>query len=239
MTEKQFKKATGLGLFMALFVAGCAPSINPALKKQVDAYSTKNSTQSFEADGLFKTPMPWAVGQYIVNRRVDGENKPSIDRISIVEKKKDGWIIEVHNMSYTGESLAQLYVSGFDGGTEIRSLNDLKVKWTKLKDEKGKVTKVDGNSLAFAQSLEASGVVSNKVSAPKKYKKTIKVPAGNFKNSTLFEGSGKIGGFIEFKSKGWYHSAVPIFGSIKTTTSTPKSSMQLLEFGLSGAKSKF
>ena len=226
-------------MLVLLLVAGCAPSINPALKKRVDSYTATASKKTYDSDELFTKPMPWAVGQYIVTRTVDGDGKPSIARMSIVEKKKNGWILEVHTLSYTAESLAQLYVSGFDKGTEVRSLNDLDIKWTKIKDKDGKITKVDGNALGFAQSLEKSGVVTTSVDAGKKAKGTIKVPAGKFRNVTVFEGRGKIGGFIDFKSSGWYHPQVPIFGSIKTTTSTPKTKMELLKFGLSGAKSKF
>jgi|GEM_PF-926143 len=235
-------KFNAMLLIMSLaltLLTSCAPSVNPALKKRVDSYPTARSPSDYDTDQTFTAPMPWAVGQYVVHKTTDGEMRPSITRTSIIAQEAEGWVIEIHSITYTSESLAQLYVVGFDQGTKVRSFKDLEVKWTKIKDADGKVTQVNGNTLAFAQSLESAGVVQMTMKPPQRSSEPLKVPAGRFKGATLFEGSGKLGGLIDVSSQGWYHPAVPIFGSVRTTSSTPRSMMELIEFGLSGATSEF
>lgn len=238
ITTQNLGKILMLGLVICL-AAGCAPSINPALKSRIDRYQTTSLTKTYKTDQIFKKPIPWAAGQFVVTRSLDDKSRPTIQTISIINEAKDGWVIEIHSMSYFSESLAQIYVSGFDKGAEVRSMADLDVKWTKIKNADGTVTKVEGNALSFAQSLEQSGVMSNEVRPARSEPNPISVPAGQFVNATIYESKGKIGGFIEFTSKAWFHPDVPIFGSVLSNTSTPKTRVELIKFGLSGAQTKF
>ena len=81
--------------------------------------------------------------------------------------------------------------------------------------------------------------MSNEVRPARNERNPISVSAGQFVNATIYEREDKIGGFMEFESKSWFHPEVPIFGSVLSNTSTPKSRVELIKFGLSGAQTKF
>jgi hypothetical protein len=68
-------------------------------------------------------------------------------------------------------------------------------------------------------------------------KESVTVPAGNF------EGCAKVGVQVSIlgtthKSTSWFHPAVPINGSVKGVSDDGKWTVELLDFGATGASSK-
>ena len=80
-----------------------------------------------------------------------------------------------------------------------------------------------------------AGVVPSDLSQTTK--ETVTVPAGTFQDCAKVPVQVSIMGSTQ-KSTSWFHPAVPINGSVKASSADGKWTVELLDYGTSGAASK-
>ena len=226
-----------LSLFcLALFVASCAPSADPAMQSKINSYFGKSSSRSFKG-GAF-VPMPLAVGQYTVyGTTMDG--KRSIMKQAIVGQEQGGWIIETHSITESNESISQMLVTGLDKAREKYDPDAIDIVWVKTREGSGEVQSVDGPVLSITKGLYRKALVNftTKTSGLTDAG-SITVPAGTF------AGTQKLDSEVTFlmstyKSQGWISRDVPIGGTVKSVMPEDNITMELLDFGTSGAVRSF
>lgn len=228
-------KKTLIGMLMTLFLVSCGPSVNPQLKAKIEPYFGASGTQSFGVAKKFFAPMPLAVGQYVVHGIIEKNGTRSVMRTAIVGREMGGWIFEYYNLTEKQEAVTQMLITGLDKVRKTGSIDDIEIVWVKIRDENGQVQKIEGPMMAMMRGLYKNNLagLDTKTTA---YVDggVIKVPAGSFAGTNTFVTETSIMG-RKYKSKGWFHSAVPINGMVKSVVDDGDSTMELLQFGLKGA----
>lgn len=225
---------------LALSLAGCAPSINPQMKAATDSLAG-----SFQAQGRNQAapavydPTPWAVGQWIVQRTVDDKGNVAIQRISVVAAEGDGMWLEFDRQDYFHHNITKILYSHIPRTVDEAADVLLKVI-TKTDDKPAQTIDFATMPLAALMKNQFKAVAQNAVvsadvtQAPKE---TVTVPAGTFQACAKFAVQVSVMGVTQ-KSTSWFHPAVPINGSVKGVSDDGKWSVELLDYGTSGATSK-
>lgn len=223
-------------LVLALFVASCGPSADPALQSKINSYFGKSSSKSYSG-GAFK-PMPLAVGQYVVYGTT-AEGKRSILRQSIVGKESGGWIIESHSISESNESVSQMLVTGLDQARESYNPDAIDIVWVKTREGNGEVQTVEGPVLSITKGLYRKALVNFAMKfSGMNDGGMVTVPAGTFSGTQKVNSEVTV--FLStYKSEGWMHKDVPIGGTVKSVMPEDNITMELLDFGTSGAVRSF
>jgi hypothetical protein len=226
---------------LALALVACGPSISPAMKSATDQLVSGASTAPRnEGQPPNLEPMRWAVGQWTLTRAVNEKGEPTITRTSVVGREDGGWWIETENQDYYRHGITKvLYAT--QPTTPEEALDAVRKIVTR---EDGKAEQVmdftkDDPAMAiakrFAGRFMKTGVVVT--IPPESAREDAKVPAGAFRRCA------KIGAKIEagpfsFQATSWFHPAVPLSGSVKGVSSDGKWTMELLDYGTSGATSR-
>lgn len=223
---------------MALFLVftACAASVDPVLQKRVGEWFAKTSSATYDAGGPFLKVMPYAVGQYVVYGITDGEEK-SVYRTAIVGREGDAWVVEMSTLSPTGQTTMQMAVTGLTNVQESMDPDQMDLKWIKMKSGDGEVQKIDGMVLGMMKGTykkALTGLIVN-FQPETGSSAAVRVPAGTFNGCT------KATAMVEtsmgdFESVGYWHPSVPMNGMVRSTSEEDNTTMELLEFGLSGAK---
>lgn len=230
-----------LGIAMILNACGTltAPEPNPALVGQIDSYFSNAKDNTYKASGLFTKPMPYSVGQYVVSGMTSSTER-SVSKTAIVGKEQGGWILETHSLTPTAESISQMLIVGLETVAANGSLDEIDIVWVKIKSNDQPVQKLDGVMLSvvegFIQSSITDLVVRTQASAVDGG--TMKTLAGTFKGTTKTRGEVSFLG-KKYTSDSWLHPAVPINGMVKSITVEEDQTIELLDFGRSGAKRSF
>ncbi|MBI4242622.1 MAG: hypothetical protein HY606_00910 [Planctomycetes bacterium] len=242
--SKLSRYITKIALVIAFASASCAPSIREDLKNQIDntigKYSVKTNT--YEGTGKISVK-PWKVGQWVKIKGTDKEGNNYISTVSVTRKDGSAFWLEISTITYFNKSDSAILIDFVDYSDPSKT-NIIKMK---MRDENGKITDFEGDQLklmggyqSIAQTLQNSVKEGNS--------ETVTVPAGTFKNSKKVNISMQTqAGVIPISSEAsvWYHSAVPIYGWVKsistgsalwTNTATTE---EILDFGEDGAKSAF
>lgn len=221
---------------LAIFViVSCGPSVNPILQQRVNEYFDQKTSKNYQSSGKFQNVMPLAVGQWVLQRITDGKDK-SIQKISIVGKESGGWIFEFYTLSQYNESTTQMLVKGIEE-TNKGDLNAIDILWVKTKDEKGNVTNIDAITLSIAKGMYKDLLSNIYVDV----KNTIEagsttVAAGTFNGCSKIRSKSKVFGKT-YEADGWYHSEVPVNGLVKSVAIDGSFTLELIDFGKTGAKS--
>ncbi len=214
------------------------PSPNPVFVNQIDSYFNKTKNRTFNASGKFKRPMPYKVGQYVVTGMISS-SEHSVSKMAIVGKEQGGWIIETHSLTQSSESTTQMLVLGLEKVYETGTIDDLEILWVKIKPHGEAVQTIDGPMLALTKGLYKKGLAGLEVqSTMSTDTETVSVPAGNFKGT--LKASSEVS-FLgkKYLSDAWFHPSVPINGMVKSVSKNGDTVIELLDFGLSGAKRSF
>lgn len=225
-------------ILLTTFLVSCGASIDPALQSKINSYFGKSPSQSFSGSTKFTKPMAYKVGQYVVYG-VTREGKRSISKNAIVGSESNGWIIETHSITETNESIVQMLVQGLERAVESNNMDDLDIVWVKTRDKEGTIQSVEGPVLLLTKGLYKKALVGFTVNVSSTLDGgSVSVPAGNFAMTTKIRSSVSLFGST-YESDGWYHSAIPVHGLVKSISTDGEMSMELLEFGLSGASKSF
>jgi hypothetical protein len=231
-------KYTILGLFaLALILNSCGPSVNPAYQQKIGTFYGKSLDKTYPSSAKFSRPMSLAVGQWVL-WGLSSDGKRSISKSSIVGKEGDGWIIEAYSLSDYDESTIQYLVRGIEKVSEKGNIDDIEMVWMKIRDKDGNITTQEGVALTFSKGFYKKALEHFAVNITGSDGGTVKVPAGNFPGTTKYRSEVTFFGTY-YESDGWYHSEVPISGMIKSVSTDNKITMELLDFGKTGATKSF
>ena len=225
---------------LCLCLTSCitTPSPNPVFVNQIDSYFNKTKPNTYKASGKFERPKPYKVGQYVVTGMTSSSER-SVSKMAIVGKEQGGWIIETQSLTQSAESTTQILVLGMDTVYKTGTVDDLDIVWVRVKPHGQPIQTVEGPVLAMMKGFYKKGLAGLEVqSTMGTDSETVRVPAGSF-NGTV-KGSSEVS-FLgkKFRSNAWFHPAVPINGMVKSVSDDEETIIELLDFGLSGAKRSF
>jgi hypothetical protein len=159
--------------------------------------------------------------------------------MAIVGEEQGGWIIETHSLTQSSESITQMLVLGMDKVYQTGTIDDLEIVWVKIKPHGQTVQTFEGPMLTLTKGLYKKGLAGLEVQSTMGVDSgTVSVPAGSFKG-TLKSGSEVSFLGKKFFSDAWFHPSVPINGMVKSVSKNEDTVIELLDFGLSGAKRSF
>ena len=225
---------------LCFFLTSCftMPSPNPVFVNQIDSYFNNTKTRTYKASGKFKRPMPYKVGQYVVTGMISPSGH-SVSKMAIVGKEQKGWIIETHSLTQSSESTTQMLVSGMEKVYETGSIDDLDIIWVKIKPHGKPVQTIEGPMLVLTKGLYKKALAGLEARTTMSTESgTVRVPAGNFEGTLKSRSEVSFLG-KKYLSDAWFHPAVPINGMVKSVSKNGDTTIELLNFGVSGANRSF
>ncbi len=199
----------------------------------------KESGKSFPAGKNFVKPEKWAAGQYFLMGTKTKGKYESVSRTLVVGKEAGGWIIEVNNIDKKGkETASQMLLKGYEEAVDANDYKKVGIGWMKMKDEKGVVQEIGEDQMALFN-MFAKASYENLVVNISKFTDggAVSVPGGSFAGTNMYTTSTKIMG-MTIETDGWFNSAVPVNGMVKSQSKDGKTVTELLDFGFDG-KSQF
>jgi hypothetical protein len=224
---------TAAWLGTAAALTGCGPSIDPALKADIDRRVSALSppTQSFPAPTAFM-PQPLAVGQWTQHRMVY-DQQPSFLTYKVVGQVADAFWLESVHESYTGRTVTKILLAipnRMDPST-------IEIRGVVMKDRNGHVNTFDGPVLSMMQGMYRGFVTNLIVSWQGMPQEDASVPAGKFTGCFKMRTDAQWGP-VKTASTSWGHPSVPLSGMVRSEGIDRPSTMELVAFGLSGAVSE-
>jgi hypothetical protein len=234
MRTRMLAGATVLGS-MLLFVVGCAPSIDPAAKADIDARVAALGAprQSYPAPSGF-VPLPFAAGQWTRHKLVDDKGQPSFMTYKVLSQQGDAFWIETVTETYTGRTMMKMLLAI----PNRMDPNSIDIRAVSMKDKKGNVTNLDGPMLSLLRSTYQGALSTLVVSWQGLPQEDATVPAGTFTGCFKARTDAAWGPWHSANAS-WSHAAVPLSGLVKSQGLDKPTSMELVDFGLSGAVSEF
>lgn len=211
---------------------------DPVLVKKIDAYFNAAKSDTYQASEKYKRPIAYAVGQYIVTGMTHASER-TVEKMALVGKQGNGWIIEMQSLAPRTESITQMLVRGMEAAQASGDIEGLDIVWVKIKSEDGSVQTIQGPTLTMTKGLfkKALAGLENKFQMPVD-SAAIRVPAGTFNGAVKASSEGAFMG-KKYHADIWLHPTVPINGMVKSIHKDSDIKTMLLDFGLSGAKSSF
>lgn len=219
---------------LCLSAVACSPSVNQAYKSSIDqrVAALHPSGQRYEAPSA-PDPMPLAVGQWSRYKLVDNDGQPGFLTYSIVGEEGGAWWLEMVNESYTGRLVTLMLVDLGDR----KDPSTVDVKKFKQKNDDDSVTEFPDAMLGLMKSMWGPLTETLVIDWQDKPQEAADVPAGTFDACYKVQGTVSFAG-KSWTSTGWSHPAVPINGAVKSRGVDNPSQMDLVEFGVTGAKSE-
>lgn len=182
---------------------------------------------------VFKAPMKWAPGQYVVIGTINDGEKESITRSLVVKKEAGGWVFETTTTNKKKKVTGmQMLIKGYEQAIAKKDASLIKVVWMKMLQENGTVQTIEGDNLLIYNVIMKSAwdniIISGTTSAEGG---AVVVPAGSFAGTTKMSTSVKIL-FATIKGTSWLHPDVPVNGVVKSSSGDSKT--ELLDFGFNG-----
>lgn len=224
--------ALAAGLSIAL--GACSPSVNPAYKSSIDqrVAALRPSGSSFEAPTT-PEPMPLAVGQWSRYQLVDTEGQPGFITYSVVGEDGGAFWIETIQEGYTSRTVSLMLADLGDR----RDPGTVDVKQMKQKVDDQAVTELPPALVSMMKPMWKPIVDGLLTDWREKPQEPASVPAG------AFDACYKAQATVSFAGKSWTslvwsHPAVPLSGAVKSQGVDNPGTMQLIEFGTTGATSE-
>jgi len=228
-------KTAALALLPALLLAACGPSIDPAAKADIDRRVAALSApkQSYVAPTAF-VPMPFAPGQWTRHKLVDDNGQPSFMTYKILTQEADALWVEIVTEQYTGRTLTKMLFA-IPNRTDPSSID---IRAVMLKDKDGNVTNIDPMVVSMVKDTYRSALSTLAISWQGLPQEDAQVPAGSF--TACFKArTDAAWGPWKSANHSWSHVAVPISGLVRSVGIDKPTTMELVDFGMSGAVSEF
>lgn len=233
-TNSALKTVALFGL-VCLAVANCGPSINDAAKSDIDrrVAALRNGGPAFTGPLGF-APKPLAVGQWTTFKMTDEDKKPSFLTHKITGQQGNAFWFETTSETYYGKTTTAILLDPGDR-TNPASMD---IQAVKTKDADGRVNEMPKEMLGLMRSMWQQSLAVLVVTWEGKPQEDASVPGGTFAQCFKAKTDAAWGPF-KSSSMVWAHSEVPISGTVKTEGLDKPFSMELVQFGESGAKSDF
>ncbi len=222
-----------LCLLVVVGLAGCSPSINPAMKASVDQKVTA-IVMSPSVYGADFPAMGYAPGSWLKYKTVDEKGHPSIVTYKLISLEGNLFTIESVIESYYSK-MATYMEFVYQVGSPLNTLQVQRV-----------VTQTDGGSPVISSPMEMSmlGDMYREVAGQlfileqNAGTSSTQVPAGQFSGCLEKDSMIRFGPW-SYRSHSWHHRAVPMHGMVRSERSDGKPGLtELLSFGTSGARSE-
>jgi hypothetical protein len=218
-------------LLVAALAAGCAPTVDPALKADLDRRlaSLPTSDQTY-APPEAPLPMAFAVGQWTQHRYTDDKGQPALVTYKLVGQEGGAYWIEIATDTYKGHQAVRLQVALLGG----RDPSAMDIRSVRLKTGRGAPTDVPATAIAeYRDELDLLAAAWES-----QQQDDVRVPAGKFIGCYRSD-TGTPWGPWRAPSTVCTHPAVPLAGVIRAQPTGRSTLMELVNFGLSGAESEF
>jgi hypothetical protein len=227
-----------LALPLALACA-CAPSINPKMQSATNGLLGASRAKHSEAAAKAFAPQGWVVGQWAMFKVVDTkEQRPAVMKISVVGKDGDAIWVETEMQDWFRHSISKMLYTKMPRSGEEAADAILKIV-TKADDQPVQVLDFTSNQpgIAMMKSMMKStfqGVFVPEVEMGKP--EDVTVAAGDFKGCATMTARASVGP-VKTDTRAWLHPAVPLNGIVKAEATDGSSTMELLDYGTTGAVS--
>jgi hypothetical protein len=229
-------RSTAAAVFFSSFLLlGCAPSVNPAAKADIDRRiaALGPPTQIFPSPTGF-APLPFQTGQWITDKLVDENGRPSLLTYKVIGEDAGAFWLETSTESYSGRTMMKMLLAV----SNRMDPNSIDIRTVAIKDANGHVTNFDGPMLALMRG-SLKGVLSTLVVSWQGLpQEDATVPAGTFTGCFKTRTDASWGPWHS-SSTAWSHPAVPLNGLVKSQGIDRPTTIELIAFGLSGAVSEF
>jgi hypothetical protein len=226
---------SALFAFSGVLLPACGPSIDAAAKSDIDqrVAALGAPRQAFPAPGGF-VPMPFAAGQWTRHKLVDDKGQPSFMTYKVLAQEADAFWMEIVTEQYTGRTMMKMLLAipnrADPSSMDIRALS--------IKDKNGRVTNLEGPLLSLMRSSYQSTLSTLVISWQGLPQEDAAVPAGTFAGCYRARTDATWGPWHTANTS-WSHAAVPLSGLVKSQGIDKPTTMELVDFGLSGAVSEF
>jgi hypothetical protein len=231
----KMRALVGIALGTLLTAVGCGPSIDAAAKADIDkrVAALGAPKQTYPAPTGFQ-PMPFAPGQWIRLKMVDDKGEPSFITQKILAQDGDAFWLESVTETYVGRNMVKLLIA-VPNRMDPASVD---IRAGAIKDKNGQVTELTGPLLSLMKSSYQGVVSTLTVSWQGMPQEDVSVPAGTFAASYKARTDASWGPWHS-STNSWGHSAVPLSGLVKSVGIDKPTTMELVDFGLTGAVSEF
>ncbi len=211
------------------------PTINAAAKADVDrrVAALAPSTRAFPAPTTAEPP-PLAAGQWITVKQTDQDGRPSFNTFKIVGMQDGAYWYEVSMDSYYGHTAVRMLLAVGDR----RDPATFDVRAYFIKDAEGRVQEMPAATLGMVRSTYQSMLDQLVIRWDQLPQEDVTVVAGSFSMSFKGRSTVSMAG-MSATSDVWYHPAVPVNGLVKSIGVDRPSTLELIDFGLEGARSEF
>lgn len=214
----------GLALLIG---AGCTPKSKPENVSEINRIYKQAKNGRFGTTGRGLRFLPYRKGHFVRTVTVDGD-KRSVSTITVADKQGDtvALLIESLTPAARGESL--LYVKGLDKARRMQDASQVEIVKIRIRDEEGEVNELSGMQLKLMSSLYRKQLPINSVQGQIRYSGAVTVPAGRFASTMRVKSKVRVLGSV-YTATGYYHTAVPINGMVKSISEDTV--VELLDFG--------
>jgi hypothetical protein len=231
---KRLPLAVG-ALFSMLVTIGCGPSIDQAAQSDIDrrVAALGGPKQSFPAPTGFE-PLPFAAGQWTRHKLIDDKGQPSFMTYKVIRQDGDAFWMEVTTEQYAGRTMMKMLLA-IPNRTDPNSID---IRAVSIKDKNGRVTNLDGPMLSLLRSTYQGAISTLTLSWQGLPQEDATVPAGTFTGCFRARTDASWGPWHSANTS-WSHAAVPLSGLVKSHGIDKPTSMELVDFGLTGAVAEF
>ena len=227
-------------LSLVAALAACTPSINPQMQSATDGLlaSMKAGSHDEPVPSSYK-PMEWAVGQWVAFKVTLKEKPPTVTRIGVVAKDSEGFWVETDNQDYYHHTISKVLYSKMpmtaDEAVDFmqKIVTKVDADAAQTQDFSAAAGPVAGFTKGLMKSYAAGITCPTDVSAMPK--EDLTVPAGSFKGTARYPAKISMGPLSKDVTS-WFHPAVPL-GGVRAVTTDGEVTYELLDYGLTGAKS--
>lgn len=221
---------------LAAGLGGCVSvnqQMNAAHKKLADALPKHRAEQG----QMPFSGMPWQVGQWAIYAQRTDEVWVT-QRVAIVGKDEGGHWLEIEttdprNGPEANPARIKCQISGYNAA-DPRSVKQLTLGAVITQHGKGKAMRAP----PFIGPLTGGWVLSAfSIDVSKGKAETTTSPAGTFRGAVKIRTNTKWGP-IHVEADSWLHSAVPVWGIVRSKSTDGSNEQRLLDFGLNGATSR-
>jgi hypothetical protein len=225
-----------LALVLAVALTACS-TINPAYKAKTDALVTRTGQHQEAAPSSYQ-PKRWKAGSWIAFKTVS-DGRPSYTKMSVLSHGPEGYWVETESWSYETRNLSKALYRDMPMTKDEATQNLVRVM-IKTNEEPVQTFEMNGSDPIANMYRTMMGSVS--VTAPRDVsdapKEAATVAAGSFEGTARINGTWSFGPVSQTVVT-WWHPNVPLNGGVKGVSTDGRFTLELLDYGWSGATSAF
>lgn len=179
------------------------------------------------------SPRPFVVGQWTQHRMIDDKGQPSFLTYKVVGDEGGAFWIESVHEAYVGKTITKMLVF-FGNRMDPQAME---IRAVKMRDKDGRVNELAPQMIPLMQSMWRGALQGLVVSWQGQPQEDAAVAAGTFVACYKMRTDASWGPW-HGASMSWSHPAVPLSGMVRSQGIDSPTTMELVAFGESGAKSE-